>query len=259
MLVDAHVHLTDREYDGMEDVVVGMLRSMDIRAVSVSMDLETAERNLVLAEKYGHIIIPFAGLHPWCVTSDGYEDTLDGICSFIEANIARIKGIGEIGLDRAIASDSSSDGFKAQVRVFETMLGIAEKHSKPVSIHSRRAVDDVISILTSYNIRGVLLHWFSGSKKQLATANGRGYYVSYGPVLVYSKDKQVLLRHTDRELVLVETDGPVRYGSCFSDRTAMPSFLASVAYAFANTLDLNYGDAEALLLGNARRYLGLNL
>ncbi|MFN4337015.1 MAG: TatD family hydrolase [Candidatus Nitrosocaldus sp.] len=257
VLVDAHVHLTDGEYEGIEDVMVDMLRHMGIIAVSVSMDIETGKKNLVLAERYGEVIIPFVGLHPWCVNEKGdgsdYNERLEKICSFIESNIERIKGIGEIGLDRAIVKDE--DEFKAQIRVFERMLGIAERYDKPVSIHSRRAVDDVINVLGSYRLKGVLLHWFSGSKKQLALANDKGYYVSYGPVLVYSKEKQILLSKTARDLILIETDGPVRYGSCFSNRMAVPSFLVSVAYTVANTLSIEYNSATSLLLENSMRYL----
>lgn len=263
MLVDAHVHLTDDEYIGMEDTIIMMLRRMNIMAVSVSMDLDTAAKNLLLADKHSDIIIPFVGLHPWCVNlkddgmsySQSIEDRLERVCTFIESNISRIKGIGEIGLDRAIIKDE--DEFKAQIKVFERMLSIAERYGKPVSIHSRRAVDDVISVLGSYKVNA-LLHWFSGSKKQLSIANSKGYYVSYGPVLVYSKEKQVLLSNTARDLVLIETDGPVRYGSCFNNRIAMPSFLASVAYAVANTLAMDYDSTTSLLFENSMRYLNLN-
>ncbi len=256
VLVDAHVHLTDGEYEGMEDIIADMLRRMGIIAVSVSMDIETGRKNLTLAEKHNDVIIPFVGLHPWCVNEKGdgsdYNERLENICSFIHSNIERIKGIGEIGLDRAIVKDE--DEFKAQVKVFEKMLSIAERYGKPVSIHSRRAVDDVINILGSYRLK-VLLHWFSGSKKQLAMANDKGYYVSYGPVLVYSKEKQVLLSNTTRDLILIETDGPVRYGSCFSNRMAVPSFLVSVAYAVANTLGIDYNSTTSMLLENSMRYL----
>ncbi|GBC72738.1 putative metal-dependent hydrolase YjjV [archaeon HR04] len=266
MMIDAHVHLTDDDYTGIEDIIVGMLRRLGISAVSVSMDLKTGERNLELAERYSDVIIPFVGLHPWCINLDRKgergsdacdnlmeEDDLDRISAFIESNISRIKGIGEIGLDRAIVKDG--DEFKAQIKVFERMLSIAERYGKPVSIHSRRAVDDVIDTLSSYRIKGVLLHWFSGSKKQLATANSKGYYVSYGPVLVYSKEKQVLLSNTARDLVLIETDGPVRYGSCFNNMMAVPSFLISVAYAVANTLGMDYDSTTSLLYENSMRYL----
>lgn len=247
MLIDSHIHLSDDEYASIEDEVAYMLRVLNIKAVSVSMDARTAVRNLSLAERYKDVIIPFIGLHPWCVDN---ED-LDAFTSFLISNIDRVKGIGEIGLD-----GSYSNNYEKQKHVFEAMLSIAEKYSKPVSIHSRRAVDDVLDTLSSYRLKGVLLHWFSGSKKQLARANSMGCYVSYGPVLVYSEEKRVLLRNSSLDLVLIETDGPVRYGSCFNNTMALPSFLVSVAYALSDTLNITYADAEEMLLKNSLRYLG---
>jgi TatD DNase family protein len=246
MLIDSHTHLSDDEYTSIESEVIDMLRALDIKAISVSMDINTARRNLSLAERYKDVIIPFVGLHPWCIE---HED-VDEFTSFILSNIDKIKGIGEIGLDAAYASD-----YKKQKVVFERMLSIAERYKKPVSIHSRRAVDDVLAVLSSYNIKSVLLHWFSGSKKQLVKANDMGYYVSYGPVLVYSEEKRVLLRNSNIDLVLIETDGPVRYGSCFNNLMALPSFLVSVAYALSDTLNMHYSDAEEMLLKNSLRYL----
>ncbi len=246
MLIDSHIHLSDDEYTSIENEVIDMLKALDIKAISVSMDTNTSRRNLSLAERYNDVIIPFVGLHPWCIE---YED-IDSFTSFILSNIDKIKGIGEIGLDAAYSSD-----YKKQKIVFESMLSIAEKYKKPVSIHSRRAIDDVLAVLSSYKLNGVLLHWFSGSKKQLIKANDMGYYVSYGPVLVYSEEKRMLLRNSNIDLVLIETDGPVRYSSCFNNSMALPSFLVSVAYALSDTLNMHYSDAEEILLKNSLRYL----
>jgi TatD DNase family protein len=247
VLIDAHAHLTDDDYSGLEYYMVNMLRALGMRAISVSMDMNTSERNLRFAECYSDVIIPFVGLHPWCVD----RENLDSFVQFITSNIDKIMGIGEIGLDGTYTTN-----YSRQREVFESMLSIAERYRKPISVHSRRALDDVLNILSSYDIKGVLLHWFSGSKRQLAKANELGYYISYGPVLVYSEEKRALLRNSDTDLVLLETDGPVRYGSCFNQSMAVPSFLISVAYAFADTLKMEYDHAEEVLLNNTLRYLG---
>jgi TatD DNase family protein len=112
-------------------------------------------------------------------------------------------------------------------------------------------------MLPSYGLKGVLLHWFAGSKKQLAKARDMGLYVSYGPVLVYSDDKKVLLKHTDKERFLVETDGPVRYSKCFENLPAIStSFLVSVVSSSAKVLDMSYEDTVKLLEKNSQTYLG---
>jgi len=136
------------------------------------------------------------------------------------------------------------------------MLALAESESKPVSIHSRKALDDVLQMLPSYKIKSVLLHWFAGNKKQLAKSMDMGLYVSYGPALVYSDDKKVLLKNTDSSRFLVETDGPVRYSRCFENLPAIScSFLVSVVSSAADVLGITYEEAASLLQKNAKAYL----
>ena len=77
------------------------------------------------------------------------------------------------------------------------MLDMAEKYDKPVSIHSRRSLNDVLDILTSYKLKKVVFHWYDGSKTFLRKINELGYYVSFGPYLLYSEDKKILLKESD--------------------------------------------------------------
>jgi TatD DNase family protein len=248
-LLDSHVHLTDEEFSNILDKIITMLRSLNMTAASVSMDMITARNNLALASSYSDVIIPFVGIHPWSA-----NENLEDFNDFVVHNNSRIAGIGEIGLDRKYVANDC-EGYGRQKQVFESMLSIAEALAKPTSIHSRGSLDDVLDTLKSYNLKGILLHWFAGSKKQLKLATDAGYYVSYGPVLVYSEDKRSLLSDTPRELILVETDGPVRYSKCFEDRVALPSFLPSVVFALARRLQLSYGEACTMLNQNSAKYL----
>ena len=128
--------------------------------------------------------------------------------------------------------------FQKQIEVFRSMLSLAEKTKKPVSIHSRGSLDNVLEILKNYNLDSILLHWFSGSKKQLNKSMDMGLFVSYGPPLLYAPDKKTLLRNTHLDKFLVETDGPVRYSRCFENLPAMSSsFLISVISSWSQ----NYG------------------
>lgn len=253
MLIDAHIHLTDDEFRDIIEPIVNMLRSLNIKALSVSMDMSTAKKNIELASSYHDVIIPFIGIHPWAASED-----LESFTDFISKNIDKISGIGEIGLDKKYVFDNE-DGYKRQKKVFESMLTLAEKFDKPTSIHSRGSLDDILDTIQSYNIKANLLHWFAGSKKQLRRATDMGCYVSYGPVLVYSEDKRSLLKDTPKEFIQVETDGPVRYGKCFEDKAALPSFLPSIVFTLANTLKITYYDACDILMNNAKRYLNHEL
>ncbi len=244
MLIDAHVHLTDNEFFELKEHILAMLDNIKIKALSVSMDLETSKRNLMLESD---MILPFIGIHPWT----DYEDT-ENFIEFAEEHIDEVYGIGEIGLDKKYNND-----YEKQKIIFRRMLGLAERYHKPISVHSRASLDDILDILSSYNL-SVLLHWFSGSKKQLQRANDNGYYISYGPALLYASDKPHLLINSSKDLILTETDGPVRYPRCFEGKMALPSYLVSIVYAIAKILRMEYDDACDILLKNASNYLGID-
>ena len=142
------------------------------------MDVENSLQTLKLADS-NNLVLPFIGIHPEYANND-CEKMID----LIEDNHHRISGIGEIGLDPTYASNDADT--KRQIHVFETLLSVAEKFDKPVSIHSRKSLDDIFQIMTSYNTKHALLHWFDGSKKQLQKAMDMGFFVSYGPVMIYA-------------------------------------------------------------------------
>ncbi len=246
---DAHVHLSDPEYAGD---IPHTLRAMDaarIRACCVSMDAPSSRRTLALAGMSCNVL-PFIGIHP-----ERAGDDLGQMEDMIRDNVGAIAGIGEIGLDPTFAR-SGDDGGR-QVRVFEALLGLAEKYQKPVSIHSRKSLDEVLGIMTSYTAKRALLHWFDGSKRQLGAAMDMGFFVSYGPVTVYANDKQSLVAKTDPSRMLVETDGPVRFSRCFGSRQAQVSFIPSVIFCVAGILNRSYDEMASQLEENSMAYVGI--
>ncbi len=249
MLYDAHVHLSDIEYNSDIDLILNSMHNLGIKACAVSMDNESSIKTLEIAKKSSHVL-PFIGIHPEKAGED-----LELMISLIEKNVKNISGIGEIGLDKTYTSNDEQ--YAQQKQVFTKLLELAEKNSKPVSVHSRGTLDDIFEIIPSYKISGFLLHWFAGSKKQLKQAMELGCFVSYGPVSVYSQDKQVLISNTNRDKILVETDGPVKFSRCFDMKSAHPSFIPSVVFCICKSLGISYDEVESLLETNSKQYLGI--
>ena len=245
---DSHIHLSDPLYSSNMQFTLTQMQLLKIKACCVSMDNENSLHTLELAQK-SDLILPFIGIHP-----EHSQDNLEQMITMIEKNHSIISGIGEIGLDPTyIQSDSDH---KRQILVFETLLSLAEKFSKPVSIHSRKSLDDVFQIMTSYDTKHALLHWFDGSKKQLNRAMEMGFFVSYGPVLVYANDKQTLLSKTTESKILVETDGPVRFSRCFEGKSGEISFIPSVIFCASKILDKSFDEVASLLEKNTNSFLG---
>ncbi len=248
-LFDAHVHLSDPEYVGDMDLIINSMRKMKIKACAVSVDNVSSNNTLDLAQK-SDLVLPFVGIHP-----EKAFDDLESNIGLIRKNSDRICGIGEIGLDKTYAS--STEQFARQKMVFTKLLEEAEALKKPVSVHSRRTLDEIFQIIPSYRISGFLLHWFDGSKKQLNTATDLGCFVSYGPATVYSKDKQVLVSNTEKNRLLVETDGPVKFSHCFGMKAAHVSFIPSVVFCIAKIFGQTYDETVSLLEQNSTNYLGI--
>ena len=248
-LYDAHIHLSDTEYEHDIPLILNSMKKLCIKACCVSMDYSSSKKTLELGKK-SEYVLPFIGIHP-----EKAQNDTESIFKLIDENNGKISGIGEIGLDSTYTN--SDEEFQKQEEVFKTQLSYAEKFGKPVSIHSRKTLDQILEILPSYKISSVLLHWFDGSKKQLQKAMDLQCYVSFGPVMVYSQDKQVLLSKANKDRILVETDGPVRFSRCFENKTAQIDFIPSIVFCASKVLHMNYDELCNVIEQNSQRYLVL--
>jgi TatD DNase family protein len=254
-IIDAHIHLTDNEYSGYLEHILTSLKALKIKACSVTVNMETLIKSLEIFNCARDVVIPFAGIHPEFAQTEDVNQFI----KIVENNLDSIEGIGEIGLDPAYTTSKESS-YDAQKEVFNSMLGLAERTRKPLSIHSRSSLDQILETLRTYDIRNCLLHWFTGSKSQLSKSMDMGLFVSFGPVLIYSEEKKVLLKNTPVDRILVETDGPVRYRKCFSNFPSVSSsFLISVISCVATVLGMTFYETVALLHRNAESYLNKKL
>lgn len=114
--------------------------------------------------------------------------------------------VGEIGLDHVTADPADR---AAQRRALDMILGWCDAAGdKVLTLHSRRAAEDVVDAVGPA-FRGTwILHWYSGSRRTLERALGYGAYVSVNPAMVRSEKGRALLSAVPLERVLTETDGP---------------------------------------------------
>lgn len=167
------------------------------------------------------LILVFKGFHP---SNPNYGEEIRGE-----------DGIGEIGMDQSYGTDIA-----LQRRALESQLVIAERRNEPVSIHSRGATGLVLSILSSYRLGGVLLHWFDGPESDLELAVQRGYYIGAGPPVIYNKRIRRNLMAHQYGLLLLETDAPVFYGPLNTASSQL--LIASVYFAAANSLKIDFNE-----------------
>ncbi len=131
-----------------------------------------------------------AGVHPW-----------DADKPITLPDLTSCDIVGETGLDYACKTSK-----EAQQRLFEWHLSEAERLHKPVVIHCVRAFEDMMNTLGKYQLTGVVLHGFVGSKEQARRATERGYYLSFGHRSLRSPRSCEALTMTPVEQLFCETD-----------------------------------------------------
>ncbi len=231
------------------------MRQANVQSICVSEDYNSSLGTLSLKEKFfkdSDLLRVFVGIHPQfaAVSSD-----LRLFECLFQSKHDFIAGIGEIGLDPTYTNLDPSNTPEKQKIVFEKMLSLAETNNKPVSLHSRRSVNEILEILPSYKIRNAVFHWYDGNKSNLKRINDRGYFVSFGPYLLYSNDKHTLLKESDINLILIETDGPVKYRNCFDGVLTSPSLVVTIVYFASILLKKSFEELSEILYENSTRFV----
>jgi TatD DNase family protein len=148
-------------------------------------------------------VLPALGLHPELVDSHGGE---------IDQMLNLMKGvaiIGETGLD---GSPKYRSSYETQLRVFKRIVAAsAQEPGRILSIHSRSAAKDVLSILQphAHDLQPIL-HWFLGTPAQVKAAVELGCYFSVNGSMLKSQAGQAVIAAVPLDRLLIESDAPFR-------------------------------------------------
>jgi TatD DNase family protein len=190
---DAHCHINlfDEPFKVIENAFLSGLE------IIVSAGGSTKD-NKEISKIVGQRVFGVVGIDPQHIEDKNSIKELKGI---IESN-RNIIGIGEIGLDKKFATESKH--YEMQKEMFREQLELAESLDLPVVIHSRKALDDVLSILGEFKVRA-MFHFFEGDDKDIEKM--REYFISVPP-LESSKRKRAIGK-IGIERIMLETDSPV--------------------------------------------------
>lgn len=239
--VDAHLHLADPMFKGRVEEAVDDAEKNNVSfLLSNATDYNTSTETIALAKRHSTRVFAAIGVHPWTASNaTSYE--LDKFERLVDENRDCVKAIGEIGLDGKYTQDEAAK--TRQREVFRFFLKLAALKKLPVVIHSRQAVDEVLGILSEFDLPKVLLHWYDGPAEVLPSIHERGYLISFGPALLYSRRLARIAANADLGMILTETDAPIKYPGPFAGRSTQPSFVIGVVRKLA---EINTVDTEAV-------------
>jgi TatD DNase family protein len=256
-LVDAHIHLSEKEYNGHIEEVIADAKSNNLAAlVTNSTDLKSCINDVQLTEKYSGFVYCALGIHPWNI-NQLKEGELEQTILFIsqKAEDKKIVAIGEIGLDYKYETI-----WEKQTLVFDKMLSLAEKHQLPVIIHSRGTTDKIVDKLPSYSLPRVLLHWFSYPLTALTKALDHGYFITEGPPVTYSNGIREVVLNTPLTNLMTETDGPVTYyKKPYNGQLTKPSFIRNVVESISEIKKIPVEEVSDQICKNFETFFNIKI
>lgn len=189
------------------------------------------------------------GLHPQLVQER------QGELPLFDAVLPETRYVGEIGLDGAPEFRKS---WPNQITVFEHILTkCSAAGGRIMSIHSRRASGAVLDSLERFPKAGTaILHWFSGSVRDLDRAIKLGCWFSVGPSMLVGEKGRTLAARMPRNRMLTESDGPFAQ---LDGQPAMPWHVNVAVEGLAKIWSHSNDDAERQLHDNFRKLLGSGL
>lgn len=234
-MIDTHAHL--------EPTFCDISRVVGLKAIILSgSNIQNSKNNLQLAQKYPQLY-PAAGIHPQEISDD---------VNLLEELVKNpnLIAVGECGLEYLGEVDKEK-----QKIIFRKQIELAQKYNKPLIIHARKAVDEVVEILSEYkNLNGVF-HCYSGGKKRvkkILELSGEWYFGFDGNI-TYEVGLEEVVKIIPRDKILAETDSPLLTPEPFRGQENQPTYVKYVYQKIADIWDESFEKTEEIIDANAKR------
>ncbi len=251
-LIDTHAHCYVSQ---MQENKIEWLERLKINQISKvllpNIDVASIEEMHNLCDEYPEIFHPMMGIHP-CDVKENYKQDLDIAYQCLTDNPDRYCGVGEIGLD--YHWDLTFQ--KEQINALKIQFEWAIKFDKAVSIHSRKANQDTIPLITEYSKKGLrgVMHCFSGSIQEAHKIINCGFYLGIGGVLTYPKaGLQEVIKEIDLKHIVLETDSPYLAPVPFRGKPNEPSYIKNIAECLAKLKGISLEEVAKKTTENAKQ------
>ena len=154
------------------------------------------------------------------------------------------KYVGEVGIDLKTGKESRN----LQLSFFEELIDKCNTFgNKILSVHSRAAAAEVISIIGE-NFNGkIILHWYSGTKQNQEQAISNGYYFSVNYAMLNSDSGKKIIGNIPNDKILLETDSPF---TSIDGHVFKPSELVKIVEGIAMLKNKNIEEMRNILWNN---------
>ncbi len=246
--IDCHLHVSDKFFFKRIDSLILDWNESNVELIgSVGTNLKESQRNLEIAAKYPSIIIVGIGRHPW----GAHKFTMEELVIFRGlAQKPEVKFIGEVGLDHYHIKDKNR--WSVQEQVLDYFIKIANENKKSLMLHQTGAEEELYEMLSTRKlVVNFCCHWYSGPDKSLKKLIDLGAFFSINPNFLRSKKHRRVLDFVDKQNLLTESDGPVK----FQGEQGSPSLIPYLCGEIAKELKIQPNELAKIVKENYERYL----
>lgn len=250
MIFDTHVHYDDEAFDQDREAVLQRIREDGVGMIAdIGADIASSKKAMELSEQYD-FIYAVVGVHPSEVEPMQPSD----IAWLREmAKKPKVVAIGEIGLDYHYEEPER----ELQKKWFKAQLELAKEVKLPVSIHSREAAQDTLTIMQQMDMQetGGVIHCFSYGWEMAKIYLDMGFYLGIGGVVTFKNAKKLkeVVQKAPLERIVLETDGPYLAPEPFRGKRNMSSYLTYVAEKIAELKEITPEEVIQITEQNAKR------
>ena len=258
-MIDTHCHLTFPEFAGRIDAVMDEAARVGVTgAITIATGSDDSQAALRVAESHPNVWCA-AGVHP--LYSD--EEPHDWKAVRRVAEHPRCVTFGELGLDNHHARPPRA----VQDRVLADQLAfiescIADGVDRPVVIHCRRAVKDLLPILRQTTIRPerFVFHCFTEPPEDARLVLDFGAFISFTGVVTYRNAADVAesARLVPDDRILIETDAPFLSPEPLRGRRpCLPAYARLTAERVAELRSTPFQDFHDTIDRNTAAFFGI--
>lgn len=238
---DTHCHLNHESFsDDLEQVTARALSGGVEYLLIPGWDLESSRKAIELAEQNPHFLAA-VGIHPteWQKADQLSVEKISQLA--LKPNVV---AIGEIGLD----FHHDPEHIEQQSELLFKMFSIAEDVNKPVLIHSRESISELLVLLQKWKINNWsgVIHSYEGDLESAQVLLEMGFKLGVGGPLTYknSKLKHEVFSSIPLDSIVLETDSPYLPPIPFRGERNEPGYLEKVGNKL---LELRPLDQQVLL------------
>ncbi len=250
---DTHCHLCCEPLLSKAKEIISECKKQNVIVNNVGVDVETSKKCVEQANEFDDCYA-IVGVHPSDVTNcDKQIKEIEKLCLS-----KKVVAIGETGLDYHYRPFDK----QKQIQSFINHINLSKKTNLPLVVHTRDAAEDTFKILKEYSKnQKVLIHCFSGDKKELENYLSVGCFISISGIITFKKSDNLreILKIIPIDKLLIETDSPYLAPVPYRGKECVPYYVKETFKEIQKILNIEETELCDTIFNNSKKFFSNNI